>query len=77
MKEELITDAPAPIKRGRKSLNYEMFDTDIVYKVSDKSVDKIRQRLRNIVTGARVRGYHVRSWVVSGTSGHAGYVSKR
>ena len=74
MKTEIVSDVETPVKRGRKGFDYTVFDTPMAVKFTGRSIDKLRAKLGNTVTGAKSRGYMVKSWVVSSPDGVCGYV---
>jgi hypothetical protein len=65
MKMEITNETPLNIKPGRQSLiNYTMFKTDVLVKFTDTNEEKVRSKVNNVATQAKVLGHKVRTYMI-------------
>ena len=64
MKIEASDKAEVPPKRGRRGHDYSLLDSAPVVKITGSNYEKIRMKTTNFCTGAKARGYKVRSHVI-------------
>ena len=77
MRIELSERPVKPPQRGRKSMDYSIFGGNTVMRIYGDDPVKIRQKMSNIMTGAKNAGYNVRTHLLISKTGYVGCISRK
>lgn len=62
---EITKEKPLNRKPGRQPLlNYAIFKSGALVKFTDADEDKVRSKINNVATQAKVMGYKVRTYMI-------------